>query len=65
MFFRRKKDSNNHKHEQEVTIEVEAHKKRAIKTAEKAKANADQLNRLLRANGITLKIFIAAGGRHS
>lgn len=52
--------------EQEVKayIEVENLKKKTHKSSEEAKEATERLNKLLVQNGITLKIYIAAGGKH-
>lgn len=46
------------------TVEAEAIKKRAIKSIENTTCTAEKLNKLLLANGITLKIYLAKGGHH-
>lgn len=48
----------------EITIEVIAHKNATRREVQKTKKVADDLNEILESNGITLKIFAAAGGRH-
>lgn len=52
------------KHDVVLADEVEALKKRAHQSAEKADRDINKLNDLLRANGITLNISIATGGHH-
>lgn len=64
LWFRRNKNKQDLERAKKVTIEVEAHKEKAVKIAQKAEKSTKELNKLLRANGITLKIYIAAGGRH-
>ncbi len=61
----------NRKHEREVvahdkasSVEVTALTRKSHATAEKANRDIQKLNRLLRADGITLKIHVASGGRH-
>lgn len=57
----------NKKHEPitvETPKEVVLAKTRAKKASEKASTNTKQLKELLLANGITLKIHIATGGKH-
>ncbi len=44
-------------------VEVELHKNATQQAAQKAKAANKHLNDLLLANGFTLKIYLAAGGR--
>ena len=51
-------------HEVNSTIEAIQLKKKTKKVAEKTTTDIDRLNKLLKANGITLKIHIAAGGHH-
>lgn len=43
-------------------VEVELHKNASQEAAEKAKTTNKHLNDLLDENGLTLKIFLAAGG---
>ena len=40
-------------------------KKKFRKAAEEAKAGSEKLNNQLLANGFTIKIFVAAGGKHN
>lgn len=51
-------------HEQQSSIEVLELKGKAHQSTTKAKRDIDKLNRLLKANGITLKIHIATNGEH-
>jgi hypothetical protein len=48
----------------ESSVEVTEMKHKAHQTAVQADKDIKKLNRLLRANGITLKIYIAGGGHH-
>lgn len=50
--------------EKASSIEVVEIKRKAHKTAEQTNRDIKKLNDLLQANGITLKIHIATGGRH-
>ena len=55
------------KHEEiaeQSSIEVVALKRKTNKTAKQTSKNIDRLNKLLKANGITLKIHIATKGGH-
>lgn len=45
-------------------VEVELHKTASREATEKAKEANAHLNDLLVENGFTLKIYLAAGGRH-
>lgn len=60
-WFGRKKQQREIDTEQSSN-EVIAIKSRAKKTTQQTAKDIDRLNRLLKANGITLKIHIAAGG---
>ena len=51
-------------HEVKSTIEAVQLKKKTKKVADKTTTDIDRLNKLHKANGITLKIHIAAGGHH-
>lgn len=51
-------------HDEQSAIEVVELKSKVHQSAERSKKDIDKLNRLLKANGITLKIHIATGGRH-
>lgn len=50
--------------EQEAIIEIETHKSAQKEAIEQAKQASQQLNKLLVENGFTLKIYVAAGGKH-
>jgi hypothetical protein len=50
--------------QKDAQAQIDDIKAKFKKTSTKTKADVDRLNRLLEANGITLKIHIAAGGRH-
>lgn len=63
LFWRRKQIIEKEKeHDRQSSIEVVALKKKTYRTAEQTNRDIDKLNRLLRADGITLKIHIASGG---
>lgn len=48
----------------ESKVEVVAHKKATKKTIDETIKVNQQLNKLLVENGFTLKIYLAAGGKH-
>lgn len=53
-------------HERQSSIEVTELKGRVHQSTTQAKKDVDRLNKLLKANGITLKIHIASkGGGHA
>lgn len=65
--FKRKKldDERISQKETAVRVEVQHHKDTTEEAVKQAKKTTDQFNRLLKKNGITLKIHIATtGGRH-
>lgn len=65
LFWNRKQNIEiERKQDVESSVEVVALKQEGHKTAKEADAAIKRLNKLLRADGITLKIYIAAGGRH-
>jgi len=49
---------------EQSSIEVTAIKRKTKQTTQQTAKDIDRLNKLLKANGITLKIHIAAGGHH-
>lgn len=49
---------------QRSSIEIIAHKDAKHEVVEDAKAANEQLKKLLVGNGFTLKIYLAAGGKH-
>jgi hypothetical protein len=49
---------------QDNRVEVVVHKNATKEAVEKAKATNQHLQSLLDANGFTLKIYLAAGGKH-
>jgi hypothetical protein len=51
-------------HERAVTVEIEHHKQETAKVIAQTKKVTDNFNRLLNKNGITIKIHVAAGGKH-
>lgn len=51
-------------HDEASSIEVVKLKSEAHRTAAQADRDIKKLNKLLTANGITLRIHIATGGRH-
>jgi predicted ribonuclease YlaK len=63
MFWHHKRETKaTAEHDVVMSEEVEALKKKAHQSAEKASRDINKLNDLLRANGITLNISIATGG---
>jgi predicted ribonuclease YlaK len=64
LFWNRKDVKQERKIETEAYAEVDKMKQRTHETAKEANRNIKKLNDLLLENGITLKISIAAGGRH-
>jgi transcriptional antiterminator len=64
LFWNRKDIKQEKKIETEAYAEVDEMKQRTHETAKEANRNIKKLNDLLLENGITLKISIAAGGRH-
>lgn len=50
--------------EKVVSVEVAHHKGQTIKQTKQTKKVTDDFNRLLKKNGITLKIHIATWGHH-
>lgn len=65
-WFWSKKQSHKeiHRHEVQSSIEVVQYKRKANQSVAQANRDIKKLNDLLRADGITLKIHIAQGGRH-
>lgn len=63
LFSRRRKEDMILQPPEGSRVEVELHKSASIEAAEKAKEANRHLNDLLIANGFTLKIYLAAGGR--
>jgi hypothetical protein len=51
-------------HVEQSSVKVHELQQKTHKTTAKAEKDIDRLNKLLKANGITLKIHIAAGGSH-
>lgn len=49
--------------EQVVSVEIEHHQNVTDKTIKETQEVADKFNRVIRENGFTLKIHVAAGGR--
>lgn len=64
--FKKRKTQQNEReaHEKAVTIEIQNHKKTTLKAIKETKQVTDNFNRLLKKNGITLKIHIATTGGH-
>lgn len=65
-WFSRRKQEKEHIEAvaEQSSIEVLAIKSKTAKTTKQTAKDIDRLNALLKANGITLKIHIAAGGHH-
>lgn len=63
LFKRKQKESLIVQPPPQSRVEVELHKSATADAAEKAKEANKHLNDLLVANGFTLKIYLAAGGR--
>jgi len=49
--------------EQVVSVEIEHHQNATAKTVAETKKVTDNFNRVIKENGFTLKIHVAAGGR--
>jgi len=50
--------------DEQKIVEIVADKRAQAKVVEQAKEASDKLNALLVENGFTLKIYLAAGGKH-
>lgn len=65
LWFRRNKTEVRLKEKEKlVNAEVEYHKIKTAKEAAKTRKITDNFNKVLKENGITIKIYSAAGGRH-
>lgn len=61
---RRQEDDDRAERERAVTVEIQHHKKETAKVIAQTKKVTDNFNRVLNQNGITIKIHLAAGGKH-
>ena len=61
-FSRKQNDENNLQDDRNSSAEIFRIKRKGHTTIDKADAEITKVNRLLKANGITLKIHIASGG---
>lgn len=64
LFNRKKSRVQTEKLDDKLSVDVENVKRETHQTIHSADLATKRLNRLLKANGITLKIHIAAGGNH-
>jgi hypothetical protein len=65
MLFNRKKESlaTREDLEKKISVEIKQHEKITKKTVAETKKVADNFNRVIRNNGFTLQIHVAAGGK--
>lgn len=66
LWFKQKKQKQamQCEHDNQSSIEVVEMKSKVHQSAAQSKRDIDKLNKLLKANGITLRIHIATGGGH-
>lgn len=67
LWSRKKKQSQvdlQHELEAVVSVELEKHEKATDDKIKETKEVTDKFNKILKENGFTLKIHVAAGGRH-
>lgn len=66
LWFNKKKQeqAETAEHNRAVTVEIEHHKEETAKAIAKTKKVTDNFNKVLNQNGITIKIHLAAGGKH-
>lgn len=65
-WFKNKKAAIDKQHELEtiVSVELEQHKKLTDDKINETKQVTENFNKILKENGFTLKIHVAAGGKH-
>lgn len=64
LWFKRKKEQvKQDERAKQVSVEVRQHKNKSKKVMANTQKVSDNLNKLLRENGITIKISLATGGK--